>query len=98
MTSSFNTKLHTLFIKDTLAYKLFPAGVNNNLVIFSDYFQALIDLTQCKNQVRILKVLTPRYRVPQNDRVKVYGSEGHKNGANQILILCMFFSTSGHLF
>ena len=28
---------------------------------------------------------------------KVYGSEGHKNGANQILILCMFFSTSGHL-
>ena len=37
------------------------------------------------------------YRVPQNYRLKVYGSEGHKNGANQILILCMFFSTSGHL-
>ena len=66
MTSTFNTKLHTLFIKDTLAYKLFPAGVNNNLVIFSDYFQALIDLTQCKNQVRILKVLTPRYKCINN--------------------------------
>ena len=37
------------------------------------------------------------YRVPQKYRPKVYGSEGHKNGANQILILCMFFSTSGHL-
>ena len=37
------------------------------------------------------------YRVPINYRLKVYGSEGHKNGANQILILCMFFSTSGHL-
>ena len=37
------------------------------------------------------------YRVPQKYRLKVYGSEGHKNGANQILILCMFFSTSGHL-
>ena len=32
------------------------------------------------------------YRVPQNDRVKVYGSEGHKNGANQIFILCMFLA------
>ena len=37
------------------------------------------------------------YRVPQKYRPKVYGSEGRKNGANQILILCMFFSTSGHL-
>ena len=37
------------------------------------------------------------YRVPQKYRLKVYGSEGHKNGANQTLILCMFFSTSGHL-
>ena len=27
----------------------------------------------------------------------VYCSEGHKNQANQILILCMFFSTLGHL-
>ena len=27
------------------------------------------------------------YRVPQKYRPKVYGSEGHKNGANQILIL-----------
>ena len=37
------------------------------------------------------------YRVPINYCLKVYSSEGHKNGANQILILCMFFSTSGHL-
>ena len=37
------------------------------------------------------------YRVPQKYRLKEYGSEGHKNGANQIIILCMFFSTSGHL-
>ena len=27
----------------------------------------------------------------------VYCSEGYKNQANQILILCMFFSTLGHL-
>ena len=27
----------------------------------------------------------------------VYCSEGHKNQANQILILCMFLSTLGHL-
>ena len=27
----------------------------------------------------------------------VYCSEGHKNQANKILILCMFFSTLGHL-
>ena len=33
----------------------------------------------------------PIYRVPQKYRSKVHGSEGHKNGANQILILCMFF-------
>ena len=31
-----------------------------------------------------------KYRVPQKYRLKVNGSEGHKNGANQILILCMF--------
>ena len=37
------------------------------------------------------------YRVPQKYRPKVYGSEGHKNGANHIIFLCMFFSTSGHL-
>ena len=37
------------------------------------------------------------YRVPQNYRYKVSGSEGHKNEANPILILCMFFYTSGHL-
>ena len=37
------------------------------------------------------------YRVPQKYRLKEDGSEGHKNGSNQILILCMFFSTSGHL-
>ena len=37
------------------------------------------------------------YRVPQKYRLKVYGSEGHKNGANHIIFLCMFFSTSGHL-
>ena len=43
------------------------------------------------------KSLVNMYRVPQKYRPKVYGSEGHKNGANQILILCMFFSTSGHL-
>ena len=42
-------------------------------------------------------VKSAMYRVPQKYRLKVYGSEGHKNGANQILILCMFFSTSGHL-
>ena len=27
----------------------------------------------------------------------VYCSEGHKNQVNQILILCMFFSTLGHM-
>ena len=43
------------------------------------------------------KYLSSIYRVPQKYRLKVYGSEGHKNGANHILILCMFFSTSGHL-
>ena len=37
------------------------------------------------------------YRVPQKYRLKVYGSEGHKNGANHIIFLCMFFSTSGHM-
>ena len=30
------------------------------------------------------------YRVPINYRLKVNGSERHKNGANQILFLCMF--------
>ena len=30
------------------------------------------------------------YRVPINYRWKVNGSERHKNGANQILFLCMF--------
>ena len=44
-----------------------------------------------------LCLLSQIYRVPQNYRLKVNGSEGHKNGANQILIMCMFFSTSGHL-
>ena len=38
-------------------------------------------------------VMQSLYRVPINYRLKVYGFEGHKNGANQILILCMFFST-----
>ena len=37
------------------------------------------------------------YRVPQKYRLKEYGCEGHQTGSNQILILCMFFSTSGHL-
>ena len=30
------------------------------------------------------------YRVPQNYRLKVHGSEGHKNGANQILSCACF--------
>ena len=40
------------------------------------------------------------YRVSQKkvgSQKYVYCSEGHKNQANQILILCMFFSTLGHL-
>ena len=44
-----------------------------------------------------LKYFQNMYRVPQKYRLKVYGSEGHKNGANHILIMCIFFSTSGHL-
>ena len=57
---------------------------------------SIIFLLLCsKLKVKILEKSS--YRVPQKYRLKVYGSEGHKNGANQILILCMFFSTLGHL-
>ena len=39
-----------------------------------------------------VEVIDCCYRVPQKYRLKLCGSEGHQNGSNQILILCMFFT------
>ena len=82
----------TKFIGDSL-YK-HPVFTHSRLSFYPP--PALFHCAETNRKVSLLLLST--YRVPQKYRLKVYGSEGHKNGANQILILCMFFSTSGHLF
>ena len=65
-------------------------------ILLLDRGTKIILVPQVATLTSIMSTIS-KYRVPQKYRLKVYGSEGHKNGANHILFLCMFFSTSGHL-
>ena len=69
-------------------FRIFAAEINEN-----DQFQVQ------NSQEPVITIHDVNTLSPKIIDIKymVYGSEGHKNEANHILIMCMFFSTSGHL-